>query len=318
MNALLQHFHQLDAGLQTAITHGVRIVIILVLAGVLQALAARLIRSLHSFVTRRHSDGGERARIETLSRVVRYISAVVIALVAGSLVLDELGISVAPVLATAGVAGLAVGFGAQSLIKDYFNGFFLLLEDQLRQGDVVEVAGQSGVVEEVTLRYVRMRNFDGHVFFVPNGEVKIVKNLTRDFAQAVMRVGIAYREDAEEALEVMREIGQAMRADPVLGVNLPDDTEIIGVDAWADSSVTLCCRLKIVPPIMQWTVRREYLKRLKKAFDQRGIEIPFPHLTLYPGQLKDGSAPPLHVLTQPEGDAAPAAGKAAPHERTSR
>jgi small-conductance mechanosensitive channel len=296
MHTLLDYFHHLDADVQVAITHGVRIVIILVLAGVLQALAARLIRTFRVFMANRRSEG-ERARIETLGRVFRYISAVVIALVAGTLVLEELGISVAPVLATAGVAGIAVGFGAQSLIKDYFNGFFLLLEDQIRQGDVVEAAGQAGLVEEVTLRYVRLRNFDGHVFFVPNGGVTVVKNLTRDFAQAVVRVGVAYREDAGQALEVMRAVGQKMRADPVFGANMPEDTEIIGVDAWADSAVTLCCRLKVVPPIQQWSVRREYLKRLKQAFDERGIEIPFPHLTLYPGQLRDGSAPPLHLVT---------------------
>jgi len=188
-----------------------------------------------------------------------------------------------------------VGFGAQSLIKDYFNGFFLLLEDQLRQGDVVELSGQGGVVEEVTLRYVRLRNFDGHVIFVPNGEIKIVKNLTRDFAQAVIEVGVAYREDMDEALSVMREIGQQMRADPVFGPKIAADTEIIGVENWADSAVTIRCRLKVVPPIEQWSVRREFLKRLKKAYDERGIEIPFPHVTVYPGQLKDGSAPALHV-----------------------
>jgi small-conductance mechanosensitive channel len=294
MNTVLHYFNALDADAKIAVTHGVRIVLILIAAGVLQGVASRLIRTFRAFLERRRG-ADQQSRIQTLGRVFRYIAAVVIWLVTGMLVLGELGISVAPVLATAGVAGLAVGFGAQSLIKDYFNGFFLLLEDQVRQGDIVDLGGPSGFVEEVTLRYIRLRNFDGHVIFVPNGETKIVKNLTRDFAQAVIRVGVAYREDADEALAVMKEVGQQMREDPVFGPNLAADIEIIGVDEWADSSVNLVCRLKIVPPIQQWSMRREFLKRLKKAYDTRGIEIPFPHLTVYAGELKDGSAPPFHV-----------------------
>lgn len=294
MNTVLQYFNQLDAGAKLAITHGVRIVLILIAASVLQGVAAHLIGTLRVLLERRRGPD-QHTRIQTLERVFRYIAAVVIWLLAGMLVLGELGISVAPVLATAGVAGLAIGFGAQSLVKDYFNGFFLLLEDQIRQGDIVDTGGQSGVIEEVTLRYVRMRNFDGHVFFVPNGEIKIVKNLTRDFAQAVIRVGIAYRENVDEAFEVMNEVAREMRADPVFGPSIADDLEVIGVDEWGASSVTLVGRLKVVPPNQQWSVRREFLGRLKKAYDARGIEIPFPHLTVYAGQLKDGSAPAFPV-----------------------
>jgi small-conductance mechanosensitive channel len=293
MNTLLHYFNQLDADARTAITHAVRIVLILIAASVLQSVATRLIRTFREFMERR--EPGQQGRIQTLGRVFRYIAAVVIWLLAGMLVLGELGISVAPVLATAGVAGLAIGFGAQSLVKDYFTGFFLLLEDQVRQGDVVDFGSQSGVVEEVTLRYVRLRNFDGHVFFVPNGEIKVVKNMTRDFAQAVIKVGIAYREEVDEAFEVMKEVGREMREDPVFGPNLAADLEIIGVDEWGDSSVNLICRLKVVPPIQQWAVRREFLRRLKKAYDARGIEIPFPHMTVYAGQLKDGSAPAFQL-----------------------
>ena len=294
MNEMLRFFHEMDVETKAVLGHGLRIVLIVIAAGVLQGVASRLIRSFREFLERRR-DPSQQSRVQTLGRVFRYIAAVVIWLVAGMLVLGEIGISVAPVLATAGVAGIAVGFGAQSLIKDYFNGFFLLLEDQLRQGEVVDIGGQAGLVEEVTLRYVRMRNFDGHVIFVPNGGITVVKNLTREFAQAVIRVGIAYREDTDEAFEVMREVGREMRADPTFGPKMADDVEIIGVDEWGDSSVNLVARLKIVPPIEQWTMRREYLKRLKKAFDARGIEIPFPHLTVYAGELKDGSAPAFRV-----------------------
>ena len=294
MDHLLSLFHNLDSDTKLALTHGVRIVLILIAAGVLQGVASRLIRTFRGFMERRH-EPTEQGRIQTLGRVFRYVATVVIWLIAGTLVLDELGISVAPVLATAGVAGIAIGFGAQSLIKDYFNGFFLLVEDQIRQGDVIDAGGQSGLVEEVTLRHVKMRNFDGHVIFVPNGGITTVKNMTRDFATAVIKVGIAYREDVDEALEVMREVGRVLRQDPTLGANLAADVEIIGVDEWADSSVNVVCRLKVVPPIQQWTMRREFLKRLKKAYDERGIEIPYPHLTVYAGEAKDGSAPSFPV-----------------------
>ncbi len=296
MDELYSFFQNLDDEWKVFLKHSMRITLIVLAAIVVQFVASTFIRRVRKFIAARKDDADQARRVETLGRVLRYIAMVVITLIAGMLVLDELGISVAPVLATAGVAGLAVGFGAQSLIKDYFNGVFLLLEDQVRQGDIVNIGGEGGLVEEVTLRYVRLRNFDGHVFYVPNGEIKLVKNLTRDFAQAVIRVGIAYREDVEEALAVMREVGKAMRADPVFGERIADDVEIVGVDAWGDSSVDLICRLKVVPPIQQFSVRREYLKRLKKAYDERGIEIPFPHLTVYAGEGKDGSAPPLRVM----------------------
>jgi small conductance mechanosensitive channel len=236
-----------------------------------------LIRLFRAYMARR-TVPDEIARVETLARVFRYTATIVISIVAGTLVLDALGISIAPVLATAGVAGLAIGFGAQSLIKDYFTGFFLLLEDQIRQGDVVEVSGKSGLVEEVTLRYVRLRDFDGHVHFVPNGEIKVVSNRTRGFAQAAVEIGVGYGVDIDQALGVMREVGQAMRADEKWKSKLADDIEIMGVEKLADSAVLLRCRLKVVPAIEQWNVKREFLKRLKKAYDERGIEIPFPQL----------------------------------------
>jgi small conductance mechanosensitive channel len=244
----------------------------------------------------RRTSADEIGRVETLARVFRNVAAIVIVILAGTLVLGELGVSVAPILATAGVAGIAIGFGAQSLIKDYFNGFFLLLDDQIRQGDVVEVADRGGLVEEVALRYVRLRDLDGHVHFVPNGEIKVVTNRTREYATALVEIGIAYREDPDEALGVMREVAAALRADPEWRGRVADELEVMGVEKWADSAVILRARIKVVPAIQQWNVKREYLKRLKRAFDERGIEIPFPHVTIYAGQSKDGGAPPFHLL----------------------
>lgn len=223
----------------------------------------------------------EITRVDTLARVFHYAATIVVCIIAGTLVLDALGISIAPILATAGVAGLAIGFGAQSLVKDYFTGLFLLIEDQIRQGDVVEVAGKAGVVEEVTLRYVRLRDGDGFVHFVPNGEIKLVTNRTRGFAQAVIDVGVGYGADIDQALAVMREVGQAMRADEKWKQKIADDLEVLGVDKLDNSAVVLRVQLRVVPPAERDNVRREYFKRIKLAFDARGIEIPFPQLTLH-------------------------------------
>jgi len=177
-------------------------------AWVLQALAGRLIRVFRGYMARRTSAADELRRIDTVGNAFRYFASVVVVLVAGMLILNELGISIAPILATAGVAGIAIAFGAQSLIKDYFTGFFLLIEDQIRQGDVVEIAGKSGEVEEVTLRYVRLRDNDGFVHFVPNGEIKLVTNRTRGFGQAVMDAVIKSSQSVEDAFQAMRDVGR--------------------------------------------------------------------------------------------------------------
>lgn len=274
------------------------ILLILALAWVLLRLSGKAIRMLKEYL-RSHADNNleDLKRIETLSRVFRYIASVIISVVTGMVVLSELGISIAPILATAGVLGIAVGFGAQSLIKDYFNGFFLLLENQVRQGDVVEAGGKGGLVEEVTLRYIKMRDYDGHVHFIPNGIITTVTNMSRGFAYAVVDIGVAYREDLDEVMELMRQVGAGMREDEAFGGRILEPMEMAGVDRWDDSAVILRCRFK-VQPLEQWGVRREYLRRLKQDFDRHGIEIPYPHLTVYAGQARDGSAPPLHVVQQ--------------------
>jgi small conductance mechanosensitive channel len=232
-------------------------------------------------MARRAGGADEQRRIETVGNAFRYAATVVLVLIAGMLVLNELGISIAPILATAGVAGIAIAFGAQSLIKDYFTGFFLLLEDQVRVGDVVEVAGKGGLVEEMTLRYVRLRDAEGHVHYVPNGEIKLVTNRTRVYATPVIEVPVSYAEDAGRVMQVMRDTAAALRADPQWAARMVEDLEPIAMDRWADSSVVLRSRIKVVPPIEQWNVRREYLRRLKQAFDERGIEIPYPQLTIH-------------------------------------
>lgn len=272
------------------------ILLIMALAWGLLRVSGKAIRVLKEYM-RGQADNNleELKRIETLSRVFRYIVSVIIYVVAGMVVLSELGISIAPILATAGVLGIAIGFGAQSLIKDYFNGFFMLLENQVRQGDVVEAGGKGGLVEEVTLRHIRMRDYDGHVHFIPNGIVTTVTNMSRGFAYAVIDIGVAYRENMDEVMELMRQVGAEIREDEVFSSKILEPMEMAGVDRWDDSAVILRCRFKVLP-LEQWGIRREYLRRLKQDFDRHGIEIPYPHLTVYAGQAKDGSAPPLHLV----------------------
>lgn len=253
-----------------------RIALILILATIALRAIHHVMPHLRETLAERQESVEDSRRIRTLSRVLRYVLTVVIAVVTGLLILGELGISVAPILGAAGVVGIAVGFGAQTLVKDYFTGFFLLLENQVRHGDVVEASGKGGVVEELTLRYLRLRDYSGNVHFVPNSNISTVTNMSMGFAYAVIDAGIAYGETVERVVAVMRDVGRAMRLDPLFAPRILDDLEVAGVDQWTDSAVVIRCRFRVAP-LEQWNVRREYLQKLKEAFDREGIEIPYPH-----------------------------------------
>ncbi len=286
-NNLLHAVSQWWKELGVVATSGLRIVLILAIAWIATSALKRIIRTLRSRIASRFDDREMLKRAETLSRVFRYIASVVVWLIATLLVLSEIGISVAPILGAAGVAGLAIGFGAQSLVKDYFTGFFLLLENQIRQGDVVEIGGHSGLVEDVTLRFVQLRDYDGNVHFIPNGTIVTVVNMSRGFAQAVVDVGVAYKEDIDRVTGIMREVAERLRNDNDFAARILDPFELAGVERWDDSAVVIRGRFRVLP-LEQWNVRREYLRRLKYAFDEHGIEIPFPHLTVYPGFARPG------------------------------
>lgn len=254
--------------------------LILLISWALIQASGRVLRALNDQMGRAKPDPEERKRIETLMRVFRYIASVVIGAVTIMLVLSEIGISIAPILATAGVAGLAVGFGAQSLVKDYFTGFVMLLEDQIRVGDLVEVGGKTGAVEEVTLRYVRLRDIEGAVHYVPNGVIATVTNRSRDYAFSLVDVSVAYAENLDRVQDAIRDVGAAMQRDSEFGTRILSPVELMGVEQLADSAVVLRCRFK-VGPSEQGAVRREFQRRLKQEFDTREIEIPFPSRTVY-------------------------------------
>jgi small conductance mechanosensitive channel len=275
------------------------VVVILCIAWFMVVVSRKLIRLFRNYMQHRVMSAEDGRRFETLARVFRYISTIVIWLVAGMLVLSVLGISIAPILGAAGVVGIAVGFGAQSLIKDYFNGFFLLLENQIRHGDAVEISGKSGVVEDITLRHVALRDIEGNVHYIPNGQISIVTNKSRGYGYALIEFGVAYREDLDEVYRVTREAATLLRADPETGPKILEDIEIQGVQEWADSAVIIRCRFRTVA-MEQWVVRRNFLSILKKAFDAHDIEIPYPHLTIYAGQDKRGRAPAFHIAQRQE------------------
>lgn len=276
------------------LSSGARIVILLVgtyiLLRIIRLLAGRLNRGLQGF-----SPSVERQkRADTLSHIVRAVATTVLLVVTVMLFLGEVGINIAPMIAAAGIGGLAIGFGAQNLVRDVITGFFILLEDQIRVGDVVVVGDKGGLVEAVGLRMLTLRDLDGSVHMVPNGAIATVTNMTKDFSFCVIDVGIAYREDVDEVVTVLQDVAAELRQDQEFASDILEDLEVLGVNDFADSQVTIKIRMKTVP-IKQWRVGRELRRRVKKAFDTNGIEIPFPHLTLYLGEPKQGTAPPLHI-----------------------
>jgi moderate conductance mechanosensitive channel len=258
---------------------GSRIGAILIVTFLLVYIARRLISGLEKFTASHAHDVEARKRAATLSNVLRKLATIFITALALLAIFNTLGISILPFLATAGVAGIAIAFGAQSLVKDFFRGFFLLAENQIRQGDVVEVAGKSGLVEDLTLRYVQLRDYEGNVHYVPNGEIGVVTSSSRTFAYAVVDVIIALEQDIEPVLQLMRETGAQLRANAVFAPKILEDLDIAGIETWNDRGITLRARFK-VRALEQSNVKREYLLRLKQAFDKANIQQPRSTVTI--------------------------------------
>ena len=266
------------------LTHGVRILIILVAALVAYRVSGLIIGRIQATVEDADPDTKSdlEKRTETLGRIVKQISLAVITLVSVMLVMKELGFDIGPMIAGAGIAGLAIGFGAQNLVRDIITGFFILLENQFRVGDVVEIAGKSGLVEAVNLRTTVLRDLEGRVHIVPNGIIGAVTNKTRGWSRAVLDVGVAYSEDVGRVMEELKNIGETMEKDPVWSPKLLEPLSIPGVNELADSAVVIRVMFK-TRPHNQGEVVRELRRRIKNRFDELGIELPFPHMTVYVG-----------------------------------
>ena len=245
-----------------------------------------LLRVVRAALITRVKDAEDEKRITTVVRAIKYIASVVLIAVVLMLILSNFGISIAPLLGAAGVAGVAVGLAAQGIARDFIRGLSLLIDNQIRVGDSVEIAGKAGVVEEVTMRTVTLRDYEGTVHFIPMGDVHIVTNRSYGHSYALLDVGIGYDADVDQAMRVLREVAEELRAEPEFAKLVLEPIEIAGVDRWADSSVVIKSRIK-VPPGLAAVVRREMLRRLKIRFDRDGIAIPYPHMTLVTPPRKD-------------------------------
>jgi small conductance mechanosensitive channel len=253
---------------------------------------------IESVLAEREPDGTPRersARLLTLLPLLMNTVRLVLTLLLVLTVLSELGVDIGPLLAGAGVLGIAVGFGAQSLVRDVITGVFILLEETITIGDIVTLGAHTGVVEKMTIRTIRLRDISGNVHTLPYGEVSTILNYSEDYAYALLDVGVAYRENTDEVVEVLKGVAEELAADAAFAPDLSGGFEVMGVDALADSSVTIRVRQRTRPG-MQWRIKRELLRRIKLRFDELGIEIPFPHTTLYFGADKDGRAAPAQVL----------------------
>lgn len=284
----------LDRSFDWLSTSGIRVVLIATTMIVAFSLLQRGMAKLRRLYEGALPDPAEIQRASTLTQIVRDVARIAIFFVGVMMILSEMGIDLKPMLAAAGLGGLAIGFGAQSLVKDVISGFFILLENSIRVGDVVEVAGVSGLVEQIELRSIRLRDLAGNVHVVPNGVIDKVKNMTKDYSYYVFDVGVAYREDVDEVMVILKSIADELQADPAFKDDILDPLEMLGVDQFAHSAVIIKCRVK-TQPIKQWRIGREMNRRIKKTFDAKGIEIPFPHQTIYWGEAKQGTPPPLYV-----------------------
>ena len=231
---------------------------------------------------------------KTLIPLVALVLRIVVIFIASIIVLDRLSLNTTPILAGAGILGLAVGFGSQELVKDVINGLFILFENSISVGDVVMIDDIGGIVQSLNLRSVKMRDLAGNLHVIPNGTITRVKNMTKEYSRYLFDVGVAYRENVDEVIEVLREVGEDLMNDPDFQNDILEPLEIMGLDRFADSALIIRARIK-TRPLKQWRVGREFNRRMKKVFDERGIEIPFPHRTVYWGAPKEGQASPCEV-----------------------
>ncbi len=266
---------------------GLRVVLIGLLGYFTVRVAELSINHFEDIVRARAGDNADKIelveRVHTISGLVTNAVNIIVLSVASLMMLQELGVNITPLLTGAGIAGLAVGFGAQNLVRDVISGFFFILEDQVHVGDVVEVNGTSGLVEAVKLRTLVLRDLSGTVHVVPNGEITTLSNKTKEFSYAVLDIGVAYKEDTDHVSAVLHDVGAELKSDSDFNNSILASLEILGVSEFGDSAVVIKIRIK-TRPLKQWMIERELRRRIKKAFDAEGIEIPFPHMSLYFGE----------------------------------
>jgi len=267
---------------------GLRVILILFVAWIITKLIRKFLQRLQKQLLHNSQAQGEplsesEKRIDTILRLVRQAALLLLWITVGLIVLKQIGVEVAPILASAGIVGVAVGFGAQNLVRDVISGFFIILENQIRVGDVAVINGTGGLVEHINFRTTVLRDLSGTVHIFPNGTITTLSNVTNEWSAYVFDIGVAYKENTDTVIEVMREVGKELFAEEKFGELMLGEPEIFGVDKLDDSAVIIKGRIK-TKPIRQWDAGREYLRRIKLAFDAQGIEIPFPHRTFYFGE----------------------------------
>lgn len=246
-------------------------------------------RKIKKTLIRRAQNSKDHDANETIKRIntLLVISHGLIKIILWSMfimmVLQKIGVNIAPILASAGIIGLAVGFGAQELVRDFISGFFIILENQIRTDDVAIINGTSGLVEKIELRTTTLRDFSGVVHIFQNGKINSISNMTKDWSAIVFNMGVAYKEDPQIVMNLMKQVGDELQNDLEFSKKILEPIEIFGLDDFGDSAIVIKARIKTIP-IEQWNVGREYRKRLKNVFDQNNIEIPFPHTTVYWGE----------------------------------
>jgi moderate conductance mechanosensitive channel len=268
------------------ITHGVRILVVVAVGAALWLALNRIlppiVRSAVARTKYKESKEGMEKRTNTLLSIFKGVGRVFIVVVAVMMILSEIGVPIAPVLAGFGIAGIAIGFGAQYVIRDIISGIFIILENQYRVGDVARVADISGLVEEVTLRKTVLRDLDGIVHHVPNGEIRVASNFTRHFARVNLDVPVAYRTDLDHAISVINRVGQELAEDENWRQVIKSPPQALRVNKFGDSGIDIKV-VGDVKPMQQWAVMGQLRLRLKRAFDAEGIEIPWPHTKVYFG-----------------------------------
>jgi small conductance mechanosensitive channel len=233
-------------------------------------------------------------KMKTLIPMIRAGATVAVVFVGGIVILGQVGVDTTPILAGAGIVGLAVGFGSQTLVKDLINGLFILFEESIRVGDWAQIGDKDGTVEAVGLRTVRLRDLRGNVHVIPNSSIDTLTNFSKEYARSLVDIGVAYREDVDEVIALMQEVADGMQKDAEFGRDILGPITMLGLDRFDDSAVVIRAFFT-TRPLTQWRIRREFHLRIKRVFDERGIEIPFPHRTVYMGEPKQGKAPPVHV-----------------------
>jgi small-conductance mechanosensitive channel len=262
-------------------TSGIKILGILITLLILSQMSRWIVGWLERLVPEKDPLQAAEAkkRAQTLGNILRHALLIVIFFIATLMILGELGIQLGPLLATAGIGAVAIGFGAQSLVKDVIGGFFIILENQYRIGDAIEVAGVSGLVESVSLRKTVLRDLEGRVHTIPNGEIKVVSNLSKEWSRSVLDIGISYRENIDEVIDLLAQIGRKLEAEEPYKSAILEPLQILGLERFGESQLVIRIMVKTVP-LKQWDVGRELRKRIKKRFDEKGIQMPFPHRVL--------------------------------------